>query len=239
MRASLCAGSILFAAASWAQAGSLRLAPILLDVSAPGATTTLNLRNDGDRPIHVQIRIFGWAGTQSEPVLEPTDKVVVSPPAAALTPGMEYVVRVIRLAKQPVADEESYRLLVDELPDTIREQSNTIRFVLRYSIPVFFSAANVAAADVAWSQQIKGTTLILSASNSGGRRLRVANLRLVDGAGAIVLQRPGLVGYVLGKSSMLWTFPAGAQIARRGPLKLLAESESGAINATVAVQMPH
>ncbi|MEW6644164.1 MAG: molecular chaperone [Pseudomonadota bacterium] len=236
MRAFLWAGVILFTVVSWAHAGSLRVAPVLLDVPAPGATTMLTLRNDGDRPIHVQIRAFSWTGTQGEPVLEPTSNVVVSPPAATLTPGTEYVVRIIRLAKQPVGGEESYRILVDELPDTVGAGSNTVRFVLRYSIPVFFSVASAASANVTWSLQSKGNALILMASNSGGRRLRIANLKLVDGAGAIALQRPGLVGYVLRKSSAAWTFPAGAQIAGRGPLKLLAESESGAINAAVAVQ---
>ena len=72
-----------------ASANSLRVAPILLDVAAPGATTTLNLRNEGDRNLHVQIRVFRWTGTQSEPSLEPTSDVVISPPAATLAPGMK------------------------------------------------------------------------------------------------------------------------------------------------------
>lgn len=238
MRILLYAGSILFALASWAQAGSLRVAPVLLDVPAPGATTMLTLRNDGDRPIHVQIRAFSWTGTQGEPVLEPTNNVVVSPPAATLSPGTEYVVRIIRLTKQPNAGEESYRILVDELPEAGGAGSNTVRFVLRYSIPVFFSTASAPTANVTWSLQTKGSAVILTASNSGGRRLRIANLKLVDRTGAIALQRPGLVGYVLRQSSVAWTFPAGAQIAGRGPLKLQAESETGAVNAAVAVQTP-
>lgn len=102
--------ALLCTFASLAEASSLRVAPILLDVSAPGATTTLNLRNEGDQKLYVQIRIFRWTGTQSEPSLEPTSDVVVSPPAATLTPGTEYVVRVGRVAKQPIVGEESYRI---------------------------------------------------------------------------------------------------------------------------------
>src|SRR2546430_1936009 len=128
---------LLCAFSSLAEANSLRVAPILLDVSAPGATTTLNLRNEGAEKLHVQIRVFRWTGTHTEPTLEPTSDVVVSPPAATLTPGTEYVVRVIRVAKQPIVAEESYRILVDEVPDAVGGRANTVRFALRYSIPVF------------------------------------------------------------------------------------------------------
>ena len=232
---SLC-GLVAAVPVSTATAGSLRVAPILLEVPAPGATTKLNLRNEGDRILHVQIRVFRWTGTQSEPTLEPTTDVVVSPPAAALTPGTEYVVRVVRVTRQPVAGEESYRVLVDELPDAAADRANTVRFAFRYSIPVFFSAASASAADVSWSMAVKGNTTVLTASNAGGRRARLANLKVIDGNGRTLIQRPGLFGYALGKSVAAWTLPTAGNAAPRGPLKVVAESETGAINAAVALQ---
>jgi fimbrial chaperone protein len=239
MRVFLHAVFLIFAATSLAQASSLRVSPILLDVAAPGATSTLTLLNDGDTQIHVQIRVFRWTGTKGEPVLAPTDDVVVSPPAATLAPGTDYVVRVVRVAKQPVTEEESYRILVDEVADTTRGQASAIRFALRYSVPVFFSASAVTPAKVAWSLQPSGSTGVLTASNNGGRRVRVANLKLTDAAGVIVLQRPGLFGYALGQSSTAWTLPAGTQVGRRGSIRLHADTETGAIDAVVAVQPAH
>lgn len=222
--------------ATAAMAGSLRVAPILLEVPAPGATTTLNLRNEGDRNLRVQIRIFRWTGTQAEPTLEPTTDVVVSPPAAMLTPGTEYVVRVVRVNRQPVASEESYRVLVDEIPDGGADRVNTVRFAFRYSIPVFFPAAAASAANVTWSMAVKGNTAVLTASNSGGRRARLANLKVIDGSGKTLIQRPGLLGYALGKSATAWTLPAAGKAPPLGPLRVVAESETGAINAVVALQ---
>ena len=225
--------------ASVAEASSLRVAPILLNVSAPGAATTLNLRNEGDEKLHVQIRIFRWTGSMpTGPSLEPTDDVVVSPPAATLMPATEYVVRVVRVAKQPVIGEESYRILVDEVPDAVGGKANAVRFALRYSIPAFFTAPGIPAANVSWSLTAKGNAAVLTASNAGGRRLRLANLKLVDGRGATLLHRPGLFGYALGNSSTTWTLPVRDGVIRSGPLKVLAESESGAFNAVVALQPP-
>ena len=225
--------------ASVAEASSLRVAPILLNVSAPGAATTLNLRNEGDEKLHVQIRIFRWTGnTQAGPSLEPTGDVVVSPPAATLLPATEYVVRVVRVAKQPVTGEESYRILVDEVPDAVGGKANAVRFALRYSIPAFFTAAAVSAANVSWSLAAKGNAAVLTASNAGGRRLRLANLKLVDGRGATLLQRPGLFGYALGNTSTTWTLPVRDGVIRSGPFKVVAETEAGALNAVVALQPP-
>ena len=235
LMASLC-GLALLGTMSAAAAGSLRVAPILLEVPAPGATTTLNLRNEGNRNLHVQIRVFRWTGTQSEPVLEPTSDVVVSPPAATLTPGTEYVVRVVRVTRQPVAGEESYRVLVDELPDPADGRANTVRFAFRYSIPAFFAAASAAPADVSWSMAVTGRNAVLTATNSGGRRARLANLKVIDGNGTALIQRPGLFGYALGKSVTAWTLLAAGKTAPRGPLRLVAESETGAIHAVVALQ---
>jgi fimbrial chaperone protein len=236
MRAAISIIVFLCALSSTAFASALRVAPILLDINAPGATAALNLRNEGDQSLHVQIRIFRWTGTQTEPTLEPTTDVVVSPPAATLKPGTEYVVRVVRVAKQPVVAEESYRILVDELPDATGDRANTVRFAMRYSIPVFFRAAAVSNANVAWSMATKGSGAVLTASNSGGRRMRVANLKLVDGSGAALVQRPGLFGYALGNTSTAWTLPVGDKARLRGPLRVIAESETGAIDAVVALQ---
>jgi fimbrial chaperone protein len=221
---------------SAAEANSLRVAPILLDVTAPGATTTLNLRNEGDQKLHVQIRVFRWTGTQSEPTLEPTDDVVVSPPAVTLTPGTEYVVRVVRVSKQPVVGEESYRILVDEVPDAVGDKANTVRFALRYSIPVFFSALSAASANVSWSLAARGNATVLVASNSGGRRVRLANLKLTDARGVTLMRRPGLIGYALGKTSTAFVLPSGERFDHRGPLRVAAESETGAIDAVVMSQ---
>jgi fimbrial chaperone protein len=219
-------------------AGSLRVAPILLEVPAPGATTTLNLRNEGDRNLHVQIRVFRWVGTRSEPTLEPTSDVVVSPPAASLTPGTEYVVRVVRVAGKPVEGEESYRVVVDEIPESATDRVNAVRFAFRYSIPVFFPSAAASAANVSWSMSLRGNVAVLTASNSGGRRARFANLKLVDGYGRLLIQRPGLFGYALGRSETAWELPAVGKVAQRGPLRVVADSETGAINAVVALQAP-
>src|SRR5262245_42609749 len=112
-----------------ALAASFQVAPLLLEVTAPGPAPPLTLRNTGSSPIATQIRVFRWSQEDGNERLAPTEDVVASPPAAELHPGQDYVVRVVRLTKSPVAGEEAYRLLIDELPE-VSQRPRTVNFVV-------------------------------------------------------------------------------------------------------------
>jgi fimbrial chaperone protein len=217
-------------------AASVRVAPTTADLLAPDSATTFNLRNEDNRPLNVQIRVFRWTQTGGADRLAPTTDVVASPPSQALEPNADYVVRVVRPAKQPVAGEESYRVVVDELPDPSRRQPGVVNVVLRYSLPVFFRSADAGRSQVSWTVRQNGDALAVTAKNAGQQRLKIADLKLADGTGRSITLGSGLVGYVLGNATMQWSFPArGIRVS--GPtVKLSAQSDGGEINATAAVQ---
>ena len=99
-------------------AGSLQVSTTTLEVAAPGAATSMVLRNSGAEALNAQIRIMKWSQTDGVEQLTATQDVVASPPFAAIGPGRDYTVRVVRVGQRPVQQEESYRLLIDELPTT-------------------------------------------------------------------------------------------------------------------------
>ncbi len=92
----------LLVAASSADASSLGVEPVSLDIAAPRKTSTLTLRNEGDDAVATQIRIFRWIRNGAEDELVPTKDVVASPPAARLKPNSKYTVRIVRVGKTPV-----------------------------------------------------------------------------------------------------------------------------------------
>jgi fimbrial chaperone protein len=233
MRAWSIVAVLLFAAAA-AKAASLNVAPILLDVTAPGAATTLTLRNHQDRALDVQIRVFRWQQVDGENRFTPTQDVVVSPPMTTLAPGTDYVVRVVRVSKQPVVGEESYRVIVDELPDPTRRRNGTVAVVLRYSIPVFFVAPDAQEAKVGWSVERRGGSLLVGATNTGGRRLRIASLAIKDAKGKTLTALQGLAGYVLGGATMQWPVGAASAATASRVASVEAESETGPIHAIIA-----
>lgn len=211
------------------QAASLQVAPVLVEVPAPGVASTLKLRNEGAKAINAQIRIFRWTQANGADVLTPTDDVAASPPVASLKPGTDYTVRIVRTSKEPIAQEEAYRLLVDELPEPSQGGAATVNIDLRYSIPVFFTMPG-APSKLSFDLQRSAKPMI-AVSNAGDRRVRLAKLKFVDGRGLVANFGDGLAGYVLGHSSRNFDVPASAKgFGMGGIASMSAQTETGPID---------
>jgi len=225
--------TLLISAPTLAAAASLTVSPVSLDVAAPGATATIKLRNEGTAPLNAQIRVFKWIQENGEEKLEPTNEVVASPPLATLTPGTDYTVRVVRTSKEAAG--ATYRLLVDELPDPTRAKNGTITMVLRYSIPVFFYPVDVTRPKVTWSFNQRGGRWYVSATNNGGRHVRLSSLKL-QGAHGPISYGDGLVGYVLGNSTKSWPIANGKTLGLGATVAITAQSDAGPISASATMQ---
>jgi len=121
-----------------AQAAGLRVAPVLLDVPSGGNSTTLTVWNTGDTLVPVQVRVYLWTHKGGDDILTPTTAVVASPPIASLKPGGENLVRIVRVARTPVTARESYRVLVDQLPNPKGYKPGVVGILVRHAIPLYF-----------------------------------------------------------------------------------------------------
>jgi len=230
----LLAATAMLALPAMASASSLQIMPINIEVPAPGAASTVTLSNTGGDQINAQIRIFKWVQQNGQDELVPTKDVVASPPAVKLAPGKKGVIRVVRLGKTPAATEETYRLIVDELPKPVKAGQAGVGFSVRYSIPVFFSKSGEDA-DLSWRASMVKGQLVLNAANAGGRRVRVASLTVANGNGKTLRVGEGLAGYVLGQSSKQWTVKGASKFAAGGTIKITAQGDNGPIEATAKV----
>lgn len=217
-----------------AQASSLRVSPATIELPASSRVASLTLRNSAKQAAHYQIRLFRWVQENGRERLEPTNDVIVSPPITRVEPGLDYIVRIIRLAKRPVIREENYRVIVDELPAQNKRSSRTVSFLVRYSIPVFFSPDQAQASALHWRFSIKGNDWVLSARNPGHRRAKIINLRLRDAEGREFMLAEGLAGYVLAGARRDWRFKA-SRWPGSGQATLLFRNEQGAVNVPVAL----
>ena len=80
----------------------------------------------------------------------------------------------------------------------------------------------------------QGGRLTVTVKNDGGRRVRIARLRVADGRGATVSFGDGLVGYALAGSTMSWTRPAPRGFGG-GSASITAQGDIGPINAKAAI----
>lgn len=180
-------------------AASLNVSPTKVEIFYPQQATTLNLRNMGDKETIGQVRVFAWRQENGEDILEPTEAVVASPPIVEIHPGTDYTIRIVRTAGEPVVGEESYRLVVDEVPDAAARRNGVITVAIRYVIPLFFDSLDAGQARLTWSLSSRGGKTFLSARNDGDRREQLRDLSF--GGRSIVR---GLAGYVLGHSESSW-----------------------------------
>lgn len=220
-----------------AGASDIRVAPVVLDPLPGARTTSLTLTNAENRPVRVQLRVMKWSVENGQEQLTPTDAVVASPPFATLDSQQQYLVRVVRTAKAPPQGEETYRVLVDEVPTPgAAARSGTVELVVRQSIPVFFSDIPRRTPKVAWALHRQDGGAMLVGRNTGNRRLRVADLN-IDAGGKPVFSRPGLVGYVLAGSELRIPLDGGqGAIPADGRLRMIAASDTGRVEASLAAQ---
>ncbi len=218
-----------------ANGASLRVSPVLVDLSAPASASTLRIWNDAQRVINVQVRIFRWSQINGQDVYTPTRDVVVSPPMTQLRGGAENMIRVVRTSKAAILAEERYRVIVDELPQGVQRQTGTVSLVVRHSIPVFFSPGAISPPKPAWSIRRMRGGYEVNVTNTGGKRIRIANLQLLSG-GTAIAKHNGLVGYVLGGSKATWFIPASGGKAGGSSLTIAADSDTGRVHATSSVK---
>jgi fimbrial chaperone protein len=215
----------LLVAASSAAASGLQIAPTGLSLTVGGPAEALWLTNTGDRELRAQVRAFRWSQPEGKDSLEPTQALVASPPMLSIPPGGKQLVRVIRTGGDAPAGEQAFRLLVDELPVDVEKKETGVKYVLRYSVPVFVGGSGTPS--LAWSTSLDKDGLGLDIRNSGPVHAQLSAMTLESPNAAPVTLAPGLLGYVLPGAAMHWTLPvpAGADLAH-ARIKALVNGEA-------------
>lgn len=206
----------------------LQVSPVSLHFGGADQAQGLWIANAGQEKVHVQVRIQEWTQPDTEDVLAPTRELVASPPLAAILPGERQLVRIVRPVVAGSPRERSYRVIIDELPvagAAAPAAPQGLRLLLRHSLPAFIapsgaeaslpSPTDVGALKVHWDGAGGGRLRI---DNGGLRRVRISQLAHEDDSGHRTVLVPGLLGYVLGGSSMAWELP-GARPLRPGKLR--------------------
>ena len=226
----LAAGGLVLAIHSApAQAASLQVSPISLEFSPAEQAQSVFLSNSGTAPVRAQVRVQQWTQSDNADQLSPTRELAASPPVVEIKPGEKQMIRIIRLQKGAPAQEQTYRLIIDELPGATVPGAPTppgLQFLLRYSVPVFVAVTEPPPATgkpsdistISASVQPGGANPVLSVSNAGPKRVKISQLVLTEADGKRTALAPGLLGYVLAGQRMQWplNLPATQVIPANG-----------------------
>jgi fimbrial chaperone protein len=230
----------------------LQVAPTSLTIGAKDPAAELWLRKTTQvsttAPLNAQIRVFRWVQIDGEDRLLPTQDLILSPPFVQLDGGQQQLVRVIRntagaeieqsahttdgtassssnSADAANQDEQSYRIIVDEIPSG-NVTASGVQFVMHYSIPVFISAhpspdtlsaqasnsiqrdttpdAQTDLPRLAWSWVIQDGIAWLQVKNLDVIHAQLADVIFQDNQGQRHSLSKGLMGYALPHGTMRW-----------------------------------
>ncbi|SEO34922.1 fimbrial biogenesis chaperone [Acinetobacter sp. yr461] len=173
--------SLLLFLPSMLNAASIRLSPVSIEILNDQSASSISLYNQSNESTDLQVRVFEWRQNAGQDQLIPTDEIAVSPPFLKLQPNDSYNLRVVRINPAPVSGEQTYRIIIDELPKPIdnRKADQGINVLLRSSLPLFVVNKD-AITKLNWSIQQEQNTSSLMISNVGNRHALLNNLTLVD-----------------------------------------------------------
>ena len=190
--------------ASHAFAAGLQVSPVSVALAQAERAAVLTLSNTGKSPMNVQVRAYKWSQTeQDEYVLDPTNDLIVSPPIMQLAPGAQQELRLIR-TQPSSAQEQQYRIIVDELPSPTVALKKGINLMLRHNIPVFLNAEQNPSAQLQWrGEAVAGGKTRIRISNTGQTRAQIARIWLAKEGKESTVLSGGLTGYVLPGQSIV------------------------------------
>src|SRR3712207_2535247 len=142
----LCAATLTMIVSAPASAGSLRVDPVKVEITADRKIGAVRVRNDEQQPVTIRGYALRWTQRDGEDVHEEVSSIVVSPPVATIPPGGEQLVRVG--LRSGTGSASSYRLIIEEVPEAA--PGGGVQVALRLSLPLFVMQKEGALADLSW-----------------------------------------------------------------------------------------
>lgn len=203
-----------------AVAGAFTVTPVRIYMSVRDRAVAVTVTNDGDAEVVIQADINTWKqapdGTDQ---LELTDDLILSPPIIKLAPKARQVVRLARLAPPDVSRQNTYRLILREVPEALTQKPNVqISIALALSMPVFITPPKVKREVSCGIAGIEGKTVGVRCSNTGTAYSQIRDIDILRGDKKIAAFSGGT--YILPGASKTMAVAAEAAVPP-GPVKVV------------------
>ena len=224
--------ALLACCAPGVHGANLQISPVTLNLRAAQSAAGINLQNLGDQPIYGQVRVFAWDQRGGEEVLAPTQELVASPPIVEIAANSRQTIRLVRAQAGPVAQEKTYRVLIDEISREDDSGRSGVDIRLRYSVPVFVLPAGAPGREALdWQVFREQGEWMLRIKNSGNVHAQIGAMTLTNQAGKEFAVSKGLFGYVLAERMRVWRLPVAREAELDGPLSIAVNVNAKALIA--------
>jgi fimbrial chaperone protein len=221
------------AAPAWSS--TFNITPIRAELSAAHRTEALTLMNADDVPVVVQVHVVSWSQKSGSEQLDDTREVLVTPPVLQILANGQQIVRVALRRDPDAAQELTYRVIFEEVPQAAPKDFTGLRVALRLSVPIFVAPAQAKPqAQVVWeSRWLPNGQLELAAINRGSRHCQITDFE-AQFPGSLMPLKGITSKYVLPGSRMAWTLTPPQDAQRQGAIPIRGHSDQGDFSAEVA-----
>ncbi len=158
------------------RAGNFAVNPVRVELSLRQLHSTLKIANGGDEKVTVQVHAVSWGKGGNDESLEDTNDVIVNPPIFTIAPHQTQLIRLGLREFKASAAEQTYRLIVEEVPPPLKPDFNGLRTLLRISIPVFVAPPQPAHPLLLWQVRSEPDGPILSVQNRGTGHIQLKQI---------------------------------------------------------------
>jgi fimbrial chaperone protein len=222
-----------------AGAGTFSVSPVRIFMDARERAIAVTITNEGSTPLVMQAEIFQWKQKpDGSDDLVPTEDLVLAPPILRLAGGARQTVRLANLRPVAGAEQQTYRLIVREIPEAVAPQTGVqIQVALAFSLPVFITPPAAKRSLACTAERANATAVIAVCENQGQAYAQAATMTLTTPSGNTLVSSDIRAGYILPKVKRSFELASGGTRVPGGPAKLQVTQDDGS-KQVFDVQLP-
>ena len=179
-------------------AGPFSVTPVRIYMDANDKAVAVTINNEGEEELVMQAELYTWTQKpDGEDVLEPTEDLLLSPPIIKLAGKSKQVVRLARLQPVEMNQQQTYRMIVREIPEAKPNKGNLqLQIAIAFSMPVFITPPGVKNKLDCRPSKKAIDTVSISCENSGTAYAQVIDFT-INGPENLMLSDNASGGYIL------------------------------------------
>jgi fimbrial chaperone protein len=213
-----------------AQAGAFSVAPVRMYMAPKDRALAVTLSNESDEELVMQADVYIWTQKPGgEDQLTLTEDLILSPPILKLAPRARQVVRLARLVPAPTTVQQTYRLIVRELPEARPgDKKLQLQLALAFSLPVFITPPGARRQLSCALERVSADSVRASCENTGSAYAQPTAFSLLGASGeTLALRETG--GYILPSVRRSFDLKRASGAIAPGPARLAVTLDDGSV----------
>ncbi|MCX7770913.1 MAG: fimbria/pilus periplasmic chaperone [Proteobacteria bacterium] len=155
-----------------------RISPIRVELSPQDKSASITVFNEDKHPINFQVKAMEW--TQDEKGKDnykESEDIIFFPKVFTIEPGKERLIR-IGIKNINPSKERTYRLFVEEVPQTDRKNGVAVQIALRFGVPIFIKPLKEETNWEIIKKSVEKGSFVLEIQNKGNHHFNILYVKI-------------------------------------------------------------